>query len=218
MNFPRLSDWILLALLALAGLAVCGCKPAAGSIDDTDPGAGLAVGAEVPNFALTDHGGREFELAELRPQAVLVTFIFTRCPSMEFCPMMSQKFAETRAALDQSPWRDEIVLLSVTLDPEHDTVEVLADYAGHFGARPGDWTFATSTPAVLEEMKAAFGVTAAFSEETGTIEHNLVTALIDSSGRLGKVWLGNQWEIAKLVAELPAATGEKPARPTEAGS
>ena len=168
----------------------------------------LKPGEAVPDGTLTGHDGKTFSLSSKQPRAVLLTFIFTRCPAMEFCPRMSLKFAEMRKALDGSRWKDGMELVSVTLDPEHDTPEVLAAYARGLEARAGSWTFAACPRGVLDGLKRAFGVRAAIAGETGTIEHNLVTVLIDAQGRLRRTWEGNTWTSAEIMAELPSAAAE----------
>jgi len=164
----------------------------------------LLPGGEVPDFTFTGHDGKMVSFSSLRPRSVLMTFIFTRCTMMEFCPRMSLKFQETRAALDASPHKAEVELLSITLDPEHDTPEALADYAKSFGAVAGGWTFATCQPGVLERLKQRFGVQAAPTGPNGSIEHNLITALVDPRGLLQKVWEGNSWTTADVLLQFPS--------------
>jgi protein SCO1/2 len=164
----------------------------------------LKPGESVPEFSFADQNGSQLTISKLRPKAVLMTFIFTRCTSMEFCPRMSLKFQETRAALDASAWKDRVELLSVTLDPKNDTVEVMGTYSKSFGALPGSWTFATCTPDVLAILMSQFGVRAAPGED-GSIEHNLITALVDSHGRVQRIWEGNKWSSHEILAELPRA-------------
>lgn len=206
---------MMMAAALLAVQSACGpAEPTSNAKGNASPAAevrALVPGDEVPDCAFTSHDGKPFTLASMRPRAVIMTFIFTRCPSAEFCPKLSMKFQELRKALDDSPWKDSVELVSVTLDPEHDTPPVLAAYAGHFGARPGSWTFANCLPDILTTLKERFSVRAAVSAETGTIEHNLITALISSRGRLVKIHDGNQWRTDEILAELPAATAGAPA-------
>lgn len=164
----------------------------------------LQPGDPVPDFAFTTHDGKAATFSSLRPRAVLMTFIFTRCTMMEFCPRLSLKFRETREALDPSPHRDSVELLSITLDPQNDTPEALATYAGSFGARPGRWTFARCEPDVLSGVKRQFGVRAEATGPNGSIEHNLITALVAPDGRLRRIWEGNAWTAAEIIAELEA--------------
>jgi protein SCO1/2 len=200
----------LLLRLSAAGLAVLqvSCGPAAAPPDAsiTAPASlapqPLRPGDAVPDFAFLDQAGQRVTFHSLRPRAVLVTFIFTRCSMLEFCPRMSQKFLETRKALDESSSADAVELLSLTLDPEHDTPEALAEYARAFGARPGSWTFATCPPEVLETLKRQFGVHAAPTGPNGTIEHNLVTVLVDAGGHVRNIWEGNSWQAAEILQAL----------------
>lgn len=201
---------ILCAAALLSVQQACspaGTRAATGDRDQTaapNPGP-VRQGDAVPDCTLTGHDGKKLSLSSRQPRAVLLTFIFTRCHAMEFCPRMSQKFAEMRKALDASPWKDGVELVSVTLDPEHDTPEVLAACARGLEARAGSWTFAACPRDVLERLKCAFGVRAAMSGETGAIEHNLVTVLIDARGRLHRTWEGNTWTSAEVMAELLSA-------------
>ncbi|MBP7949144.1 MAG: SCO family protein [Verrucomicrobiales bacterium] len=164
----------------------------------------LQPGDRVPDFAFTNHEGKESSLAALRPRAVLATFIFTRCTMAEFCPRMSAKFREMRNALDATARRDGVELLSITLDPEHDTPAELAIYAKALKATPGSWTFAQCQAPVLATLKQQFGVRAEPAAPDGSIEHNLITALITPDGRLRKIWEGNRWGSAEVIAELDA--------------
>ena len=203
---------LLTPLLALAmGVLLVSCKPVTSARTSGEPPlreAGgvtpLKLGESVPEFSFANQDGRKVTIAGLRPKAVLLTFIFTRCTAVEFCPRMSLKFQDARAALDASAWKDSVELLSVTLDPEHDTPEALGIYAKSFDARPGSWTFAACAPEVLAALKMQFGVRA-MPGENGAIEHNLITALVDSHGRLQKLWEGNKWTAGEILAELPQA-------------
>lgn len=200
----------VLCTLSLA-LLTAACDPCSSSREapraaEAASGKLLNPGDRVPDFTFTNHEGREVAFSSLRPRAVLTTFIFTRCTSAEFCPRMSLKFRETREALDASAHRDTVELLSVTLDPENDTRELLAAYATSLNAQPGSWTFARCAPEVLSVLKQQFGVRAAPSGPNGAMEHNLITALIGPDGRLQRVWDGNSWTVGEVTAELERAS------------
>jgi protein SCO1/2 len=192
-----------IALLCAAALAACDQPEGIISAPAPAP-ARLQPGDTVPDFTFSPHNGPAGNFSSLRPGAVLLTFIFTRCPMMEFCPRMSLKFQETRAALDASPSGPGVTLLSLTLDPEHDTPEALAAYARSFQAPERGWLFARCPPDVLEVLKAQFGVRAAPTGPGGSIEHNLITALVDARGCLQKVWEGNAWSTADILKQLPS--------------
>lgn len=194
---------LLLGSAALLAL-ITSCEPGKSATDTSseESATRLQIGDEVPDYHFTNQAGEAISLHRLQPKAVLVTFIFTRCSAVDFCPRMSQKFREVREALDELPWQAQVELLSVTLDPEHDTPEVLSTYAAHLGARPGSWTFATCPPADLDLVKQSFSMRAAVSEQTGTIDHNLVTALIAPDGRVRQLWEGNQWTLGEVLESV----------------
>jgi cytochrome oxidase Cu insertion factor (SCO1/SenC/PrrC family) len=211
-QFPTMIRSATPLLTLLLGVLLASCKPDAprrlsadAGLPETTAVSALKPGESVPEFAFANQDGRQLAFGALRPKAVLMTFIFTRCSTVEFCPRMSLKFQEARKVLDASQWKDAVELLSVTLDPEHDTPEALGAYSTSFDARPGSWTFAACAPDVLAALKSRFSVRAT-TGENGAIEHNLITVLVDSQGRLQKTWEGNNWSTEEILAELPRAT------------
>ncbi|MFN0126257.1 MAG: SCO family protein [Verrucomicrobiales bacterium] len=166
----------------------------------------LHAGDVVPDFAFVDHTGAARSLNRAsNPRAILLTFIFTRCSMMEFCPRMSLKFQEVRQSLDATDFAESVELISITLDPVHDSPEALASYATTFAAPAGRWTFARCEPDVLATLQSRFGIHASPTGPGGSIEHNLVTALIAPDGRLLQCWEGNTWTTEEIVAETQAA-------------
>ena len=93
---------------------------------------------EVPDFALTERGGRQVTRADLREKVWIVDFFYTECP--DTCPLQSANMARLQDALAQEP---DVRLVSISVDPEHDTPEVLAAYATRYGADPDRWFFLT---------------------------------------------------------------------------
>jgi protein SCO1/2 len=102
-------------------------------------------------------------------------------------------------------------LLSVSFDPDADTVAVLAEHALAAGAGP-DWHFATAPRDEVDRIAAAFGVNE-IRETDGSITHNLRTAVIGPDGRVAAVHSGNQWTEAEVLADLRLALGSTAATP-----
>ena len=99
----------------------------------------LAPGTEVPDVTLVDDTGASRHLAEWRGRAIAVTFIYTRCPLPDFCPLMDRQFASTQELVSaDDALRGRVQLLSVSFDPSYDTPPVLATHAKKVGADPGD--------------------------------------------------------------------------------
>jgi protein SCO1/2 len=170
----------------------------------------LRPGDPVADAALVDQDGRPHPFSSLRGNRVALTFIYTRCPLPDFCPLMNRNFAAVQKALKSNRALADVRLVTMTLDPEFDTPAVLKPLARAMDADPAVWSFLTGDPAAVNRFGAQFGVyTEKDAQSPGQIIHNLRTAVIDASGRLVKIESGNSWTPADLVASLeatPAAT------------
>jgi protein SCO1/2 len=107
----------------------------------------------VPDVELIDESGTPVALRTLLSgdKPVAVTFIFTTCTTI--CPVITATFAQMRKELGSEA--DRIKLVSITIDPEHDTPSVLAQYAKRFDATKG-WQFLTGSPADVERVLRTF--------------------------------------------------------------
>ncbi len=161
----------------------------------------LAVGEPVPDFAMTDQDGRPLKLSELRGKVVAMTFIFTRCPRPDFCPRMDERFAELAKQIAVDPRRaDEVRLLSVSFDPEHDSPEVLARHAALKGAKPPLWRFAVASHPELAKVLVPLGLI--YGPRQDEIIHNLVTLVIDRDGTLVRLEGGSSWTPESLFGTI----------------
>ncbi|MGC1480999.1 MAG: SCO family protein [Chthoniobacterales bacterium] len=98
--------------------------------------------AEVPAFSFTSQSGETMTREDLAGDVWIANFIFTRCPGP--CPVMSSRMQELQAAIEGKG--GGVRLVSVTVDPEHDTPEVLREYSERYGADPEVWKFLTGDP------------------------------------------------------------------------
>jgi len=163
----------------------------------------LALGDTVPDTTLTAENGAAWSLADLRGHRVALTFIYTRCPLPDFCPLMDRNFAAVQQALAGDPALADVRLVSVSIDPGFDTPAVLQAHAEALGADPDIWHFVTTDD--IADFAARFGVTAAQdADDALQIVHNLRTAVIDPEGRMVTTRNGNSWTPADLLADLQA--------------
>src|SRR4029077_11309497 len=109
------------------------------------PGAQLQPsdqGTQVPDFALVNQDGKRMRLQQYRGKSVLLTFIYTRCPLPDYCPLMTHNFAEIDKALAKNPkLYADTHLLSISFDPKFDTPPVLRNYARSYVQDKGAQTF-----------------------------------------------------------------------------
>lgn len=169
----------------------------------------MQPGDEVPDDPLLDQTGAARKLSDWRGRALAVTFVYTRCPLPDFCPLMDRRFGELQRAIAADPaLRDRIHLVSVSFDPAHDTPAAIQKHAAARGADPRTWSYLTGPPAAIEHVTSRFGVSAITGADAArTITHNLRTAVVDHRGRLVTIHSGNEWTADALLADLRKARG-----------
>jgi protein SCO1/2 len=159
-------------------------------------------GDPVPSFTLIDQRGRSITPATFAGQPYFVTFVFTRCPIPNFCPLMSENFSAIRKAMAEQSEHPRIQFLSISFDPEFDTPEVLAQYAERYHADGEQWRFATGTPEEIRLLTKSFAVYV--QPEQGSISHGLATALIGPDGKIRRIFRGNKWAVEEALDAVKA--------------
>jgi protein SCO1 len=162
----------------------------------------------APDFTLTAHTGGRLSLRDLRGKVVAVTFIYASCA--DTCPLLTAKLAGLQARLG-ADFGPRVFFVSVTVDPERDTPEVLRRYAEAHGARPAGWAFLTGTPAEIRDIERRYGV---FSRQNpgGDVDHTFLTSLIDRDGVLRVQYLGVRFDPDELLGDVKGLLREARAR------
>lgn len=163
-------------LLAILALPACDRGARAG--------AELDVIGPVPDVALADQTGASLRTADLAGRVLIANFIFTRCPTV--CPVTSLKMKRLGEQLAGEP---DVALVSISVDPEHDTPPVLAAFAARHGADPARWKFLTGEAgamrrAIEEGFKLEVARRGELADGTPDIVHDLHFVLIDRRLRI----------------------------------
>lgn len=184
-------------------------------VQDAPDGPGIPEGSaspkpgdEVPNFALLNQHGRRIELHDYRGRWLLVTFIYTRCPLPDYCPLMSRNFAIIEESLrSDAALYASTHLLSITIDPEYDKPAVLLAYAENYVEKDrfNHWELATGTPKQVKAAAEYFGLR--YWTEKDQIVHSLTATLIGPDGKVVKSYTGNEWTPDEVLSELKSANG-----------
>lgn len=154
------------------------------------------VGEAAPGFTLVDQHGASVSLASLRGKALLVDFVYTNCPGP--CPILTGIHAETYRALDPA-LVSKVHFVSISLDPARDTPQAMAAYAKARGAEAAGWSFLTGEPAQVEAVLRSYAVGSRPGPD-GTLEHLVVTYLVDAEGRIARRYLGTE-HTAQMLAD-----------------
>ncbi|MGH9562372.1 MAG: SCO family protein [Terracidiphilus sp.] len=166
-----------------------------------------APGDAVPDFKLRNQDGRAIDLNQFHGKTLLVTFIYTRCPLPNFCPLVTHNFAAINKQLAANPaLYAKTHLLCVSFDPEHDTPERLRAYGVEYIGSDAKnafahWDFAVPSQAELLEMAKFFDVGITHGEND-TITHTLSTTLIDAHGKVAQFYPGNEWTPEQVLADV----------------
>ena len=177
-----------------------------GAPNTTAPGVAVEAkeGDAVPNFALQNQDGKKIRLHDYRGKALLLTFIYTRCPLPEYCTLMSNNFAQIDRALQQDPnLYAKTHLLSISIDPNYDTPQVLRSYGAAHTERYQEetfqhWEFASGDQ--VKETAQFFGLR--YFAEKDQIIHGLRTVIVAPDGKVAKVYSDNEWKPEEVVTEL----------------
>lgn len=162
----------------------------------------VTVGDRVPPASLLDENGQEFTLASFQGKAVALTFIYTRCPLPDFCPLLTTKFSQLER-LAGSQFGDRAALLSITMDPEFDTPEVMLSYKRRSTRDGKNWTFATGSSRQIETVSRLFGLYREGS--SGMWDHNIVVILIGPDGKVAETWRSQDWTPEEVAASMGRA-------------
>ena len=178
-----------------------------GSAEQTEAQAVIPEpGDAVPDFSLVNQDNREIHLGQYQGRPLLITFIYTRCPLPDYCPLTSSKFAAIYNKLSSLPPSDSLPhLLTVSFDTQYDRPAVLREYAARYmkPVRFDLWEYATGNEEQIREITGWFGLV--YEKESDQIVHSLVTALIGPDGKFVRLYLGNQWRPDEILGDLGSA-------------
>lgn len=156
----------------------------------------------VPSFALIGADGNEFSHRNVGDRLRIVDFFFTRCPTI--CPIMSSQMARLQSQLIGRGMQNDVLLLSHSVDPEHDTPATLSAYGAKLGRNPAIWEMLTGDKeAIYDLARNGYFLTAIESDTAaGGIFHSDIFALVDEKDRIRGYYDGtNTEEVDQLLAD-----------------
>ncbi|GAA3990308.1 SCO family protein [Hymenobacter antarcticus] len=182
-----------------------------------DGGPADTVFATVPRFRLVNQAGQVITNQTFAGKAYVADFFFATCPGI--CPKMQGELLKVYTKYANDP---RIVFLSHTIDPAHDTIPVLKDYAQRLGITDAArWHFATTgahgeptaKDTVFQLAKSYFTAALPDKQAPGGFAHNGTFALVDDQGHIRGLYDSlNAKEVERLFVELPILLAEIDAR------
>jgi protein SCO1/2 len=157
----------------------------------------LEIGDDVPAIALRDQRNAAVSWATWPGATLVVAFTYTRCRDGDACPLVSAKFAALQSALREKP----VHLIEISLDPAHDTPDVLRRYGRGFGVDATRWSLLTGAPDAVDDLRSRFGISRT-PERDGSIRHAESVFVIDRDGRLTDRIEGDAWRPGDVGAQV----------------
>lgn len=167
----------------------------------------LEIGQAVPNFTLTDQAHRQISLSQFAGKVVALNFIYTSCALPNYCFRMANNFGVIQRRFKDRMGGD-LVLLTVSFDPQRDTPEVLAHYSQTWKADPKTWHFLTGPAPEVRRVTGMFGMN--FFPDEALMTHSLHTVVVDRSGKLVANIEGNRFTTEQLSDLLQTVLAENP--------
>lgn len=170
----------------------------------------------VPPFAFTDMFGRTFTEKQVEGKIRVVDFFFTRCTTI--CPKMSVQMQQLQLKLDDAAFAD-VVFLSHTVDPEHDTPEVLLAHARKLQADTARWKFLTGhAPDIYRLGNTGYLLSAEANDaDPEGFLHDSRFVLVDKQGRIRGFYEGTTMAgMNALAADLKMLLKEERIRARDA--
>jgi protein SCO1/2 len=170
----------------------------------------LQPGQTIPDGDFVDQNGRKVSMKSFRGSTVVLTFIYTRGPLPNFCPMMDRHFETIQDHMKTDPALKKVHLVTVSFDPVRDTPAVLRAHAKELMADLTTWTFLTGKVEAVDEFVGRFGVFVVRNpNDERDITHNLRTAVIGPDGVVKKIYTGNEWTPEDILMDLkPVANAD----------
>ena len=163
-------------------------------------------------FTMVNQDGKTLHFAQFKGKVILLTFIYTRCPFPDYCPLLSRNFAAIQKELAKNPDDyNKTHLISITLDPNYDKPQMLREYGlsylEHDPKGFEHWDFVSTTPADLQKLAGSFGLS--YYEQSGLISHGMNTILLAAGGTVADMWPDNEWKTSEVLAALRKAAAFK---------
>jgi len=162
----------------------------------------------APEFTLTKQDGVRLALKELRGKVLAITFIFASCA--DTCPLLTAKMADIQDRLG-ADFGKKIYFVSITVDPERDSPEVLKRYAEAHQANSAGWAFLSGTKAEIRDVAKRYGI---FYKKTprGDVDHTFLTSLVDHNGTLRVQYMGVKFNPDEMLRDLQSLVKETKSR------
>jgi protein SCO1 len=160
-----------------------------------DAASALKVGDPIPDFHLIDQTKKSVSPSQFSGKVVVITFTYTHCALPNFCFRIANNFRRLQTRFPKE-MGSNLILMSITFDPAHDTPEVMAQYGKTWNADPNQWKLLTGSQTQVADVCNKFGIS--YWTDEGLMNHSLHTFVVDRNGKLVANLEGNEYSADQL--------------------
>ncbi len=168
---------------------------------------GDSVYHTIPDFSFVNQDNQTITNKNYEGKIYVADFFFTTCPTI--CPIMKKQMLRVYEKFKENP---KVGILSHSIDPRHDSVQVLKEYAARLGVKSKMWNFVTGEKTKIYKIgEKSYYVTAGEdSTAAGGIIHSGAFILVDTKRRVRGVYDGTkETDVTKLLKDMDVLLNEK---------
>lgn len=158
------------------------------------------------DFNMTDQNGKPFNLKEALGKPTVATFIFTRCPNPQMCPLQARKMAWIQEKLDKAKLGEHVNLLLISFDPDYDTPERLKKFGQDNGVKFTNARMLRPSVPEFREFIDEFPIRVGYSN-AGEVNHKTDLFMLDHQGGFARMYYG-MWDDDKVLKEVQQLVNE----------
>ena len=162
-----------------------------------------SIGESLPSFALYNQFGDLVKSSDLRGKTCVINFIFTRCMNPRMCPAATMRMQQLQE-LAKEQGVEDVLFISMTLDPDFDTPGVFNAYAADRGIDGSNFYFLGGPNAVLFDLKEQLGILASKDPKV-IINHTMRTIIVSPSGEIVYEVPGSMWDKGDFLKRIKRA-------------
>ena len=159
------------------------------------------------DYKMTDQDGNSLSLEDLKGKPIAMSFIFTRCPNPQMCPLIVTAMARLQNDLEQAGLADQVWLTLLSYDPVFDTPARLKRYGADRGLRFTNAKMLRPDPNQFRELLHEFQIGVDYNAD-GSIGHFIELLVIDHKGRFVRDYQGDIWSNQRVLDDLKKLVAE----------
>lgn len=169
-----------------------------------------SIGEKLPPFALYNQFGELVKSTDLLGRTCVINFIFTRCMNPRMCPAATMRMQQLQEEVREAGLED-VLFVSMTLDPEFDTPGIFNAYASGRGIEGGNFYFLSGPRQPLFDLKEQLGILAS-KDPKQIIDHTMRTILVDPTGEIVYQVPGSMWGVNDFLNRIKRMDTDKDER------